>query len=239
MSHEFFSRWKLHQKLGILVLAGIQAFFSYLLLGFDMSLIKGIVLLVCFAIYMTLIVILKLYDLYSRKSYELMGTQAVTAIALGLAAMLAMYIFEGAGSVTFVIVECLLTIVIYALWMLIMRLWFKRHFCPHEYVCVGDGDSDASELMKLEKLDGAVFSKGTYFKAADDKDISGYMEMFRVGIMVISKVNRDTCSNMLSICRRFNAMAFLAEKPELLEYESNIREVYIGGRKLWLYLPQN
>ena len=45
--------------------------------------------------------------------------------------------------------------------------------------------------------------------------------------------------NLLNICHKFNAMAFLTEKPQLPEYENSIREVYVGGRELWLYLPLN
>ena len=239
MSLEFYSRWRFHHKIGILMLAAMQAFFSCLFLRFNPFSIKGIVLIVSSIIYMALIVMLKLYDLYSRNSYNLIKTVALIAAALGLVAAVVLCITEGVSAIPFAIVECFLTIVIYVLWMRIMKLWLKRHFCPHQYVCVADDDNYSGDLMKLDSLDGNIFSSGRYFSSDDDQGITDYMQLFKVGIMAIASVPLDTYRNMLNICHKFNAMAFLTEKPQLPEYESSIREVYIGGRKLWLYLPLN
>lgn len=239
MSPEFYSRWKFHHKLGILMLAVMQAFFSCLFLRFNLLSIKGIVLMVSYAIYMALIVMLKLYDLYSRDVCNLIRIEAVLAAALGLASAVILCITEGVSAVPFVMVECLLTIILFVLWMHIMRLWLKRHFCPHQYVCVADDDNYSGDLMKLDALDGNIFSSGKYFNSEDEQDITDYMQLFRVGVMAIASVPLDTYRSMLSICQKFNAMAFLTEKPQLPEYERNIREVYVGGRKLWLYLPLN
>lgn len=239
MSPEFYSRWKFHHKIGILMLAVMQAFFSCLFLRFNIFSIKGIVLIVSIIIYMVLIVMLKLYDLYSKKTKVLIRKEAAVAAALGLGAAIVLSITEGVSVIPFVIVECLLTIVIYVLWTRIMRLWLKRHFCPHQYVCVADDDNYSGDLMKLDALDGNIFSSGKYFNSEDEQDITDYMQLFRVGVMAIASVPLDTYRNMLNICHKFNAMAFLTEKPQLPEYDNNIREVYVGGRKLWLYLPLN
>ena len=239
MSPEFYSRWKFHHKLGILMLAVMQAFFSCLFLRFNLLSIKGIVLMVSYAIYMALIVMLKLYDLYSRNVYNLIRIEAALAAALGLASAAILGITEGVSAILFTIVECFLTIVIYVLWIRIMRLWLKRHFCPHQYVCVADDDNYSGDLMKLDTLDGNIFSSGKYFNSDDDQDITDYMQLFKVGVMAIANVPLDTYRNLLNICHKFNAMAFLTEKPQLPEYENSIREVYVGGRELWLYLPLN
>ena len=239
MSPEFYSRWKFHYKLGFLMLAVMQAFFSCLFLRFNLLSIKGAVLLLSFVVYMALIVTLKLHDLYSRNSYSLIKTEVLLVVALGLAFAVILCITEGVSAIPFVMVECLLTIIIYVLWMRIMRLWLKRHFCPHQYVCVADDDNYSGDFMELDSLDGNIFSSAKYFNSDDDQDITDYMQLFKVGIMAITSVSLDTYRNMLNICHKFNAMAFLTEKPQLPEYESSIREVYIGGRKLWLYLPLN
>ena len=239
MSPEFYSRWKFHHKLGILMLAVMQAFFSYLFLRFNLLSIKGIVLTISVIIYMALIVGLKLCDLYSRNSYDLIRIEVLIAAALGLVSAIVLCITEGVGAIPFVIAECLLTIVIYVLWIHIMKLWLRRHFCPHQYVCVADDDNYSGDLMELDSLDGNIFSLGKYFNSEDDQDITDYMQLFRVGVMAIASVPLDTYINMLNICHKFNAMAFLTEKPQLPEYENSIREVYVGGRKLWLYLPLN
>ena len=239
MSPEFYSRWKFHHKLGILMLALMQAFFSCLFLRFNLISIKSAVLILSFGIYMALIVVLRLHDLYSRNSYNLIKTEALLAVALGLMSAAVLCITEGVSAIPFVIVEFLLTIVIYVLWMRIMRFWLKRHFCPHQYVCVADDDTYSGDLLELDSLDGNIFSSGRYFNSDDDQGITDYMQLFKVGIMTIANVPLDTYRKMLNICHKFNAMAFLTEKPQLPEYESNIREVYVGGRKLWLYLPLN
>ena len=239
MSPEFYSRWKFHHRLGIFMLAVMQAFFSCLFLRFNLISIKGAVLMLSFVIYMALIVGLKLYDLYSKNSYNLIKTEALIAVALGLASVVILCITDGVSAIPLVMAECLLTIVIYVLWMRIMRFWLKWDFCPHQYVCVADDDNYSGDLMELDSLDGNIFSSGKFFNSDDDQDITDYMQLFKVGIMAIARVPLDTYRNMLNICHKFNAMAFLTEKPQLPEYESNIREVYVGGRKLWLYLPLN
>lgn len=221
------------------MLAVMQAFFSYLFLRFNLLSIKGAVLLLSFVVYMALIVTLKLHNLYSRNSYSLIKTEALLAVALGLAFAVILCITEGVSAIPFIMVECLLTIILYVLWMHIMRLWLRRHFCPHQYVCVADDNNYSGDLMKLDSLDGNIFSSGRFFNSDDDQGITDYMQLFKVGVMAIASVPLDTYRSMLSICQKFNAMAFLTEKPQLPEYESNIREVYVGGRKLWLYLPLN
>ena len=239
MSPEFYSRWKFHQKIGIFVLAVMQAFFSCVLISFNLFSIEGIVMIISFAIYMTFVVTLKLYDLYSRRVYDLIRVEAGVAIAIGLVASAVLFVQEGSSASIHAVFECLLTIVIYILWLNIMKFWLKRHFCPREYVCVGEGNDSTSELMDLNHLDRNIFSSGKYFKSDDLQGITGYMQLFKIGFMVIAHVSLDTYRNMLGICHNYKAMAFLTEKPLLPEYEGSIREVYIGGRKLWLYLPQN
>ena len=239
MSPEFYSRWRFHQKLGILVLTGMQAFVSFLFLKSNIASIKGLVLVIYIAVYIAMIVKLKLNDLYSRRACELVRAEAVLAISLGLITGIALSLVDVIGAVSFAIIEILTSIVIYICWLHFMKFWLRRHFCPHEYICVSDDDGSTDGFMELNQLDGNIFSAGRHFKSTDRESIIDYMGLFRVGIMAISKVSVDTYSNMLSICNRFNAMAFMTEKPQLPEYESNIREVYIGGRKLWLYLPQN
>ncbi len=219
------------------MLAAMQAFFSCLFIRFNLISAKGIVLAISFAIYMALIVVVKLYDLYSRKAKTLIRTEAVIAVALGVVAGIILQITEGASAIPFVILECLLTVIVYIIWMRIMKLWFKRHFCPHTYVCIGDNDYEIGGLMEMNRLDSNIFSSGKYFESGDEQGVIEYMELFKVGIMVLSDVSQDIYRNMLGICYRLNAMAFMIEKPQLPEYESSIREVYIGDRKLWLYLP--
>lgn len=239
MSPEFFSRWKFHQRAGIIALAVMQAFISCVLIKFNIFSIRGIVLAIYIAVYMAFIVAFKLSDLYSRNIPSLIRIDSILAAVVCMVMAIVLFFAEGASALIYAIFECVLTIAVYVLWMRLMKLWLKRQFCPREYVCVGDDDGNASELLELKRLDSSIFSTGKFFRSEDNQDITDYMKMFRIGIMVISKVSQDTYKNMLEICHKFNAMAFLTEKPGLQEYESSIREVHVGGRTLWLYLPQN
>ena len=239
MSPEFFNRWSFHQKIGILALLLMEALFSCLLIRFDLLSVQGFVLASYVAVYMALIVKLRLYDLYGKSKRDLIRLESALATALGVIAAIVMFIAEGAYSIPLVLCECLLTIATYVLWMNGMKRWIRREFGPHEYICVGNDDDSPEELMNLNKADGNIFSSGKYFKAVDGLEILDYMKLFRIGIMVITGLSADTCRDMLRICQRCNAMAFFVEKPNPAEYQGDIREVYIGGRKLWLYLPQN
>ena len=239
MSPEFFNRWSFHQKIGILALLLMEALFSYLLIRFDLLSVRGFVFTFYIAAYMVLIVMIRLYDLYGRSTSDLIRFEAILAAALGIIAAIALFIAEGTYSIPLALLESLLSIAIYLLWMIGMKRWIRREFGPHEYICVGNDDDSPEELMNLNKADGNIFSSGKYFKAADGLEILDYMKLFRIGIMVITGLSADTCRDMLRICQRCNAMAFFVEKPNLAEYQGDIREVYIGGRKLWMYLPQN
>ncbi len=237
MSPEFYSRWKFHQKLGTLVLTGMQAFFSFLFMKLNIASVKGIILVIYIAVYIAMIVKLRLNDLYSRRFRKLIRAEAVLAISLGLIVGIVSCLTGVIGAASFTIIEILASIIIYILWLFFMKFWLKRHFCPHTYVCIGDNHSGTGGLMEMDQLDGNIFSSGKYFDPGDEQGLIEYMELFKVGIMVLSDFSQDIYRNMLGICHRLNAMAFMIEKPQLPEYESNIREVYIGDRKLWLYLP--